>query len=206
LTGPQTAPAVGDGVVGAQALRGEVQQVNPPSLGVAVRDRRQQVTVGRIQIDPRQHRLAGLKQLIVAAGPHPGEVLGGVNRLSDADRLAHDRVHAAQRQGAIEQVPKEGHHAPKRAVTEQYQPQDDLAQPGFRDRQVEQHLIVLGLRRKRLRQRLGALGGLVIRKRAANPVTLGQLHDRCLARQHLQSQPLALLGVQLLGRTTHSRA
>jgi hypothetical protein len=32
-----------------------------------------------------------------------------------------------------------------------------LAQPGFRDRQVEQHLIVLGLRRKRLRQRLGAL-------------------------------------------------
>jgi hypothetical protein len=32
----QAAPAVGDGVVRAQALRGEIQEVNPPGLGVAV--------------------------------------------------------------------------------------------------------------------------------------------------------------------------
>jgi hypothetical protein len=50
LTGPQAAPpfatsGVGDGVVRVQALLGEVQQMNPPGLGVAVRDRRQEVTV-----------------------------------------------------------------------------------------------------------------------------------------------------------------
>lgn len=96
-----------------QTLLGEVQQVNPPGLSIAVGFRRKQVTVGRIQIDACQYRQAGLKQLIVAAGLHPGEVLGGIDLVSDADRLSHDRVHTPQRQGAIEQVPKEDDHAPK---------------------------------------------------------------------------------------------
>jgi hypothetical protein len=167
-----------------------------------VRDQRQQVTVGRIQVDSRQHRLTGLKQLVMTAGPHPAEVLGSVDLVSAADRLANDSVHAAQRQGAIEQVPKEGYHPPKRAVTEQHQPQDHLRQPSFRDRQVKQHLLVLRRRHKRLRQRLGTLGSLLIDKASADVVTPSQFCHRLGVRQDLDCQLLALLGVQLLGGTT----
>ena len=70
--------------------------MDPPSLGVAVSFGRQQVTVGRIQVDARQHRLASLIQLIVAAGLHPGEVLGSIDLLGDAHRLTDNVVHAAQ--------------------------------------------------------------------------------------------------------------
>jgi hypothetical protein len=91
-------------------------------------------------------------------------------------------------------------------VTEQHEPQNDLTQPGFRDRQVKQPLILLGLRRKRLRQPLGTLGSLLIDKAPADLVTLGQLCHRLGARQSLDCYLLALLGVQLMGCTTHRRA
>lgn len=70
-------------------------------------------------------------------------------------------------------------------MTQQHEPQNDLTQPGFRDRQVKQHLLVLGLQRKRLRQCLGALGGLSIQELAADLVTPGQIRHRLGARQDL---------------------
>jgi hypothetical protein len=115
--------------------------------------------------------------------------------MSEADRLVDNVVHAAQRYGAIEQVPKEGDDTPKRAVTEQHQPQNGLTQSGLGDRQVKHHFLVLRLRRKRLRQCLGALGGWLVQELAADLVTPGQLCHRLGARQDLERQGLALLGV-----------
>jgi hypothetical protein len=91
-------------------------------------------------------------------------------------------------------------------VTQQHEPEDPLTQPGFRDRQVKQHLLVLRLRRKRLPQRLGALGGLLVQELAADLVTPGQLCHRFGARQDLERQVLALLGVQPMGCTPNRRA
>jgi hypothetical protein len=123
--------------------------------------------------------------------------------MSDADRLVDNVVHAAQRYRAIEQVAKEGDDTPKRAVTHEPRAPERpdaarLSCPGC----VKQHFLVLRLRRKRLRQCLGALGGLLVQELAADLVTPGQLCHRLGARQDLERQVLALLGVQLMGCTT----
>jgi hypothetical protein len=58
-----------------------------------------------------------LEQLIVAAGPYPGQVLAGVDPPRLDHRLRNDAMHHAQGDRLIQQILEKRDHPPKRAVS-----------------------------------------------------------------------------------------
>ncbi len=113
----------------------------------------QQVTVGRIGVDPGEHWSAALKSLVVRADADAAEVLLLIAGASLLDRRLKHVVDRADRERVIKQVAEEFHHAPQRTVADQRQGEDQLPQPSLRDRQVEEHPLVVGS--------LGREGGVI---------------------------------------------
>ena len=58
---------IGDGGLGPQPAVGQLQQADAPGVGIAVLLEAEQVAIGRGGIDPDQHRVAGLVDLVMSA-------------------------------------------------------------------------------------------------------------------------------------------
>jgi hypothetical protein len=67
LTGAETSPGVGDGCLGIEALRNQIEQADAPGVGVAMFLQAKQVAIGRGCVDTHEYRLAGLENLVVGS-------------------------------------------------------------------------------------------------------------------------------------------
>ena len=92
-------------------------------------------------------------------------------------RLKHV-VNRADTDGHTQQIAQDLDNAAIRAVADQRQPDDHLAQPGPGDRQLEQHCIVPYGRCESVIQRRTRLMGLLIDELAAHAVPDRQVADR----------------------------
>jgi hypothetical protein len=89
-----------------------------------------------------------------------------------------------------QQVTQELNDAAIRAVADQRQADDHLAQPGLGDRQREQHLLVRRGREERIIQRGAGFVHLLVDELAARPMSVRQIADRRRSRQCLNGQIL----------------
>jgi len=151
-----------------------------------------QVAVCRVGIDTGQHRLSIVEDLIVQADADAGQVLLTVDDVSLLGcRLKHI-VDGADADGHTQQIMQERDNATIRAVADQRQPDDHLAQPGLADRQLKQHRIVpCGGRESVIQRRLGFVA-LLIDELAAHPMPGGQIADRRRSGQRLNGQILTV--------------
>jgi hypothetical protein len=111
LSGAEPLAGVGDGRLGLEALVLQLQQPDAPGVGVAVIFDAQQVAVVGIGVDPDQHRPAALKDLVVGADADAAEVLLLIARPALLDRRLKHVVDRADRDGVIEHVGEQLHHA-----------------------------------------------------------------------------------------------
>jgi len=72
LPSAQALPGVGDRVVGPQSLRGGIQQMHAPGVGVTMLLCCQNVAVGRVGIDAGQHRRGALEELVMQIHTNAG--------------------------------------------------------------------------------------------------------------------------------------
>ena len=144
LAGTQPAAGVGDGGLGIEALVDQLQQAHAPGLGVAMVLQAQQVAIGRGRIDADEHRVAGLKDLIVGPDANAGQVVTSADGPSRFDGAVDDVVHRTQGELPVEEVAEQLDDGPVRAMADQHQSQDQLPQPGLGDRQVEEDVVGLG--------------------------------------------------------------
>jgi len=137
-------------------------------------------------------RRGALEDLVVQAHANAGQVLALVDRARlPRGRLEHV-MDAAQADRHAQQVAQELDDAAIRAAADQRQPDDDLAQPGLGDRQLEQHLAVRRGRREGVVQYRAGLVRLLADELAAHPVPGGEITDRLRAGQRLNGQVLAV--------------
>jgi len=101
-------------------------------------------------------------------------------------------VNSADTDGQTQQVTQELDDAAIRAVADQRQPDDHLAQPCLGDRQLEQHLMVGRRRREGVVQYRAGLVRLLVDELTAHPVPGGQIADRPRTGQGLDGQVLTL--------------
>jgi hypothetical protein len=101
----------------------------------------------------------------------------------------------------IEEVAEQLGDAAERTVTDEDQGEDELADPGLGDREVEEHPVVSGgwFRGEGVIDGLLSLLGLVVDELAADLVLLGELGDGCGARECVESESLSLGRGQILG-------
>jgi len=192
LPGAQALPGIGDRIVRIEPLRGGIQQVHAPGVGVAVALRRQEIAIRRLGIDTGQHGRGALEDLVVQAHTNARQVLVVVDRARlPRGRLEHV-VDAAQADRQAQQVAQELDDAAIRAAADQRQPDDRLAQPSLGDRHLEQHLVVRRGRREGVVQCGASLVRLLVDELAADPVTGGKIADRRRSRQRLNGQVLTV--------------
>ena len=137
----------------------------------------QEIAIRRRGIDAGQHGRGALEDLIVQAHPNAGQVLLPVDDAGlQGGRLEHV-ADAADADGQAQQVTQELDDAAIRAVADQRQPDNHLAQPGPGHRYLEQHLIVGRNRRESLIQRHDSLVRLLVDELSAHPVPRRQIAD-----------------------------
>jgi len=101
-------------------------------------------------------------------------------------------VDAAHADGHAQQITQELDDAAIRAVADQRQRDDHLAQPGLGDRHLEQHLVVRRRRQERVIQRRSSLMRLLVDELATDPVPGRQIADRPRTGQCLNGQVLTV--------------
>ena len=141
MAGAEPAAGVGDGGLGGEAPVDQLQQAHAPGVGVAMVLQAQQVAVGRGGIDAHEDRVAGLEDLVMGPDADAGQVVRSVDRPGRFDGAVDDVVDRPQGDLAVEEVAEQFDDAPVRAVADQDQGQDQLAQPGLGDRQVEEDVL-----------------------------------------------------------------
>jgi hypothetical protein len=101
----------------------------------------------------------------------------------------------------IEEVAEQFGDAAKGTVTDQDQGEDELADPGLGDREVEEHPVVAGgsVGREGVIEGLLGLVGLVVDELAADLMLVGDSRDGCGAGERVEGESLSLGRVQLLG-------
>ena len=144
LAGTEAAAGVGDGGLGIEALVDQLQQAHAPGYGVAMVLQAEQVAIGRGRIDADEHRVEGLKDLIVGPDANGGQVVTSADGPSRFDGAVHDIVHGPQ-----------GDMKSKRSRSNSTTPRYELWQINTKARtscrsqalvtgRVEEHLVGLG--------------------------------------------------------------
>src|SRR5215831_693170 len=91
------------------------------------------VAISGTSVGTDQHRVAGLKDLVVNANRDAGQILAGVDLLRGGDGAVDDVVDRTQRDWVVEEVGKQLDDAAKGTVADEDQGQDQLANPGAAD-------------------------------------------------------------------------
>ena len=154
----QSRACVGDGGIGVEALIDQLQQAHAPGFGIAMVLQAKQVAIGRRGIDAHEHRLTGLKDLVMGADADADEIVATGDRASWFDGAGDDVVHRTQGDAPVEEVAEQFDDGAVRAVADQDQGQDQLPQPSLGHGQVEEDLLGLGFGVKGGSERLGRCG------------------------------------------------
>ena len=123
------------------------------------------------------------------------DLTGGVDGLLD------DVVNRPHGEVVIEEVAEQFGDATERTVSDEDQGEDELADPGLGDREVEEDAVVSGgwFRGEGVIEGLLSLVGLVVEELAADVMVLGDSREGCGADERVEGEALSLGGVQLLG-------
>ena len=115
-------------------------------------------------------------KISIGTDADPGQVLAIVDLAGGGDGLLDDVVDRPHGEVVIEEVAEQFGDAAERAVADEDQGEDELADPGLGDREVEEDPVVSAAGRRRDRGPVG-LVGLVVEELAADGVLSGQFGD-----------------------------
>jgi hypothetical protein len=163
------------------------------------------VAIGGTSVDADQHGVAGLKDLVVIADVNARQIRTGVDLPRCSDGVLDDGVDRTQRDGVVEEVGEQFNDAAKGAMADEDQGQDELANPGAGDGEVEQdRLVVVGLGSEGLVKGVVSEGELLVDELAADLVLRGEISDG-LPGKGVQGDLVALVGCQKVSRTVRRR-
>jgi hypothetical protein len=200
LARPQPLGKVGDGRLRLAAAWEQFQEPHAPGIAVAMRLEAEEVAISRAGIDPNQDGIAGLKDLVVSTDFDAGQVFADVDLVRGRDGAVDDVVGSAQRHSVSEEVSEQLDDAAQRAVANEDQGKDELANPRARYRQVEQDLFgILGRLSEGLLQSVVGKVKLLVDELAADSVLLGEVRDGRPGKG-VEGDLLALLGCEMLSR------
>src|SRR3981189_1685706 len=130
----------------------------------------EQVAVGGLGVDADEDGATGLEDLVIGTDADAGQVLALVDRTGGGDGLLDDVVDRAHAEVVIEEVAEQLGDAPERTVSDEDQGEDELADPGLGDREVEEDPGVSGgwFRGEGEIEGLLSLVGLVVDELAAD--------------------------------------
>ena len=127
LSGAQSLARIGDRVDGIQTLPRSIEQMNSPSVGVAMFGGGKQIAVGRPGVNTGQHGLGTLENLVVQADSNWREVDAAVDGACLPRRRLMNVVDGAFADAHAQQVAHQFDDAAVRAVSDQGNAQRQLA-------------------------------------------------------------------------------
>ena len=163
-----------------------------PGVSIPIILSSEQIAVGRVGIDSHQDRLVAVEDFVVQSNPNLGQVLGCVDGSCELSSELMQVVHAAHADGYTQNVAHEFHHATVGTVTNEGEGQNDLAQPRFGDRKIEQDLVICSRGSKGIVDRFKRQILLLVDELATDVVIGCQTADVGRARHCLDSQVHAL--------------
>jgi hypothetical protein len=201
MPGAEPRGEISDGGLGSETPVDQFEEAHPPGIRVAVFFLAEQVAVGGLGVDPDEDRATGLEDLIIGTDADSGQVLAIVDLTGGVDGLLDDVVNRSHREVVIEEVAEQFGDAAERTVPDEDQSEDELADPGLGDREVEEDPVVsVGwFRVEGVIEGLLSLVSLVVDKLAADLVLLGELGDGGRARESVESEALSLGRAEILG-------
>ena len=201
MSGAEPRGESGEGGLGIKTAVDQLEQARPPGVRVAVFFLAEQVAVGGLGVDADEDRATGLEDLVIGTAADSGQVLALVDLAGGGDGLLHDVVSRPHGEVGIEEVAEQLGDAAERAVTEEDQSEDELADPGLSDREVEEPPVVPGgwFRGEGVIEGLLGLVGLVVDELAADLMLLGELGDGGGAGECVESESLTLGRGQIRG-------
>jgi hypothetical protein len=153
----------------------------------------EQVAVGGLGIDADEDGATGLEDLVIGPDADSGQVLALVDLTGGGDGLLDDVVHRPHGEVVIEEVAEQFSDAAERTVSDEDQGEDELADPGLGDREVEEHPVVTGgcFRVESVVEGLLSLVGLVVDELATDLMLLGDSRDGCGAGERVEGEALS---------------
>jgi len=142
LTGSQALACVGDRMSWTEPAGLELLETSGPSVGVAVILGGEQIAVGRVSAHSNENGLARLEDLVMGTDPDLGEILTSIDDAGLLDGGMEDVEHRAQRDVVVEDIAEEFDDAPQRAMADQDEGDNELAQPLLRDGDREEDRVV----------------------------------------------------------------
>jgi hypothetical protein len=202
MPGAEPRGEIGDRGLGSEAPVNQFEEVYSPGVGVAILFLAEQVTGGGLGVDADEDRASGLEDLVIGTDADAGQVLAIVDRTGGGDGLVDDVVDRPHGEVVIEEVAEQFGDATERTVTDEDQGEDELADPGPGDREVEDDPVISGgwSRSEGVIEGLLSLVGLVVDELAADLMLLGDSRNGCGAVERVEGEALSLGGVQTLGR------
>jgi hypothetical protein len=200
LTGAEATAGVGDGGLRIEALVDQLQEAHTPGDGVAMVLQAEQVAIGRGRVDADEHRMVGLKELIVGPDANAGQVAPSADRPRRFDGAVDDVVDRTQGDLPVEEVAEQRDDGPVRTVANQHQSQDQLTQPGLGYRQVEEDVFGRWCGVEGVGQGVRCGVGLLIEELPADLMLPSQLGDRVSPGEDLYSEIPPLGRQEPLGR------
>lgn len=200
LTGAEAVAGVGDGGVGIEALVDQLQEAHAPCHGIAMVPQAEQGAIGRGRVDAAEHRAAGLKDLVMGPDANPGQVATSADGPSRFDGAVDDIVDRTRGDLPVEEIAEQLDDGPVRAMANQHQSQDQLTQPGFGDRQVEEDVVGRRCGVEGVGQGVGCGVGLPIQELTADLTFPSPFGDRVSPGEDLNSEILPLGWQESVGR------
>ena len=128
LAGTEAVAGVGNDRLGIETLVNQLQQPHAPCVSVAMVFQAEQVALDRGRIDADEHRVAGLKDLIMDPDANAGQVATSGDCPSRFDGAVDDVVNRTQGELPVEDVAEQLDDGAVGAVANQHQSQDQLTQ------------------------------------------------------------------------------
>jgi hypothetical protein len=200
--GAEPRAEIGEGRLGGETAVDQLEQAHAPGLGVAMVLLAQQVALGGRGVDADEDGATRLEDLVLGPDADPGQVLALVDRAGDGDGLRDEVVDGPHGEVGIEEVAQQFGDAAERAVADEDQGEDEWADPGLGNREVEEDAVVVGGRvgGEGVLEGVSGLVGLVVEEFAADLVLLGELRDGCGAGESVESASLSLSRGERFGR------
>jgi hypothetical protein len=127
LTGSQALACIGDRMSWTESASLELLETRCPGVAVAVILGGEQIAVGRVSAHSDENGLARLEDLVMGTDPDLGEVLTSIDDAGLLDGGMEDVEDGAQCDVVVEDVSEDFDDAPKRAMADQDEGDNELA-------------------------------------------------------------------------------
>jgi len=166
----------------------------------------EEVAVGGVDVHADEDGLAGLEDLVVRADADRGEVFAFMDGAGGLDGVADEVVDRAEAEVAIvEEGVEEFLHAAVGRMADQDQGKGELFDPGFRDREMEEDLVVIGRRIEGVVKRGVGLRRLGVEELPADGVFPGEAGEGPVAAEGIEGEGPPLTGTSASARPLGKR-